>query len=141
VTGILQDKLLEFSDLIESFFGRNLPRDGFVELFLLLGQQLEEFGDVPDIPLPIEHLDMRLVPGAKVVIFRIGHDTHQPGLAAISDEGLLRVRVQPPFHDVERFLDHRIVVPGGEDEGLAADIAGAIDRPVFFAQPWCRTKG
>ena len=32
---------------------------------------------------------------------------HQAGLTAIGDEGLLGLRVEPPFHDVQRFLDHR----------------------------------
>ena len=135
VAGLGQELLLERGDRVQRLPGALLPGDGLVELLLLLDEQLEELGDVPHVLLPLQARPERVVPRpeARVVVREV--HALQAALAARLGEHRLDLGREPPLHEVDGFPVHLVAVPGGQHEGLSADVGGAVDRPVRHAQP------
>src|SRR5579872_1561428 len=132
---LTQQFVLERGDRVQRLLGADLARDGLVDLLLLLGQQWEELRNVPDVLLPLIIVEIGAVVGRPSRIGRIIHDAQHAGLAAALDELLLNRLRQPPFHDVERLFDYVVAVPGGEDEGLSADVRPTAYRAIALTGP------
>src|SRR6185503_2024046 len=117
-----QQVLLELGDIVQGRLGILLAGDGEVELVLLLGQQLEELRHVPHVLLPIQRRRPGPVPGAVSYVFRIRVHGLDGRLTAGRRKLMLDVRRQPPLHEFHGLLDLYVGRPGGQHEGLAANI-------------------
>src|SRR5713226_6300593 len=72
--GVVQELLLEVGDVVQRRLGVLLACDGLGVLLLLLGQELEELGHMPEVLLPVEASSPSAVPRPESHIGRIGVD-------------------------------------------------------------------
>src|SRR5437667_5784938 len=135
LAGFLQELLLEGGDRVEGLLGRFLTRNGLVELLLLLDEEFKELRHVPDVLLPIEARPEGVVPRPEGVVLGGVVDALEGALAAGLGELDLRILREPPLAEVERLPRDFLAVPGGENEGLSADVRPPNDLSVGASEP------
>src|SRR5215213_11537159 len=96
---------------------------------------------MPRVLLPLETWRPGPVPGTISYIFRVVVHRLDCTLTPGGGELMLHRWRQPPFHEVDRFLDLLVRRPSHDNEGLAADVRPPDELAVGAAQSWHLGKG